>query len=58
MGRPAMEVGPAECLVPDRGHGATCESGHGCREHSQAKIRAEPVEDGIPDFANGAQGRP
>lgn len=50
-------------FVLDRDHAASCDTCHrnsdygrytcyGCHEHSQAKIRAEHVEEGIPDFEN------
>ena len=50
-------------FVLDRDHEAPCETCHknsdysrytcyGCHEHSQAKIRAEHVEEGIRDFEN------
>ena len=50
-------------FVLDRDHQATCETCHknndysqytcyGCHEHSQAKVRAEHVEEGIQNFEN------
>jgi Class III cytochrome C family len=50
-------------FVLDRDHQTTCQTCHknndfsqytcyGCHEHSQAKIRAEHVKEGIQDFAN------
>ena len=50
-------------FVLDRDHEATCDTCHknndygrytcyGCHEHSQAKVRAEHVEEGIPNFEN------
>ena len=50
-------------FVLDRDHQATCETCHknndfsrytcyGCHEHSQAKVRAEHLEEGIRDFEN------
>jgi hypothetical protein len=50
-------------FVLDRDHGADCDTCHknndysrytcyGCHEHSQAKVRAEHIEEGIPNFEN------
>jgi hypothetical protein len=50
-------------FVLDRDHETACDTCHknkdysrytcyGCHEHSQAKIRAEHVEEGIPNFGN------
>ena len=54
-------------FVLDCDHEATCETCHkkkdysryacyGCHEHSQAKVRAEHPEEGIPDFENCVEG--
>jgi hypothetical protein len=62
--RPGLETGDLDhnkYFVLDRDHEATCDTCHknndysrytcyGCHEHSQAKVRAEHVEEGITDF--------